>query len=210
MFFLKEQIQACISKDNVQLILFNKVLNVTKLVHTEPPLLTSCLLRASGTDISHWFDPKSRDFPPYDDPVSNRTVPLTPNLAPLLHVHDENGAYLSHPHPLPWWKDPSFVIGHITVRPRRINFLNMLTHDDVIVTVCSEETLLDIHKRLQIHNAHCLSYTWKYGEKDLDMNKTLEENGVEDVENEFEELGLDGTEAIPTIRLYFNDDLTVI
>jgi hypothetical protein len=40
------------------------------------------------------------------------------------------------------------------------------------------------------------------------MNLTLKENGVEDESDKFLELGLDEDFFIPTLHIYFNDDLT--
>lgn len=39
-------------------------------------------------------------------------------------------------------------------------------------------------------------------------DKTLEENGIEDEEQEFEEMGINEEYYIPALHLYFNDDLT--
>jgi hypothetical protein len=44
---------------------------------------------------------------------------------------------------------------------------------------------------------------------DVDMEKTLEENGVVDDAKTFEELSIPSDAAIPVIHLYFTDDLTV-
>jgi hypothetical protein len=42
------------------------------------------------------------------------------------------------------------------------------------------------------------------------MQKTLSENGMEDEDGEFEKLGIIKSDwYIPTIHLFFNDDLTV-
>jgi len=41
------------------------------------------------------------------------------------------------------------------------------------------------------------------------MTKTLQDNGVEDDAAELRSLGLAGNSYLPTIHLYFNDDLTV-
>ena len=101
----------------------------------------------------------------------------------------------------------------------------MLTKDEHVLEVCSEETLGQIRARYLSRNAHAHSYTWKHLRRVLDMNKTLEgfnishshsslwlftfaENGIPDEDAEFEELGLDRDEYIPTLHLYFNDDLT--
>lgn len=58
------------------------------------------------------------------------------------------------------------------------------------------------------YNVHAASYTWKRLGKVLDMNKTLQENGIADEAQECIELGLDPEEYIPVIHLYFDDDLT--
>ena len=40
------------------------------------------------------------------------------------------------------------------------------------------------------------------------MNKTLEENGIFDEDEEFYKLSMDDDQYLPAIGLYFNDDLT--
>ena len=42
----------------------------------------------------------------------------------------------------------------------------------------------------------------------LDMDKTLEQNGVQDQDDSFYELRMDKDEYYPAIQLYYNDDLT--
>ena len=79
---------------------------------------------------------------------------------------------------------------------------------DYLLQVCSEEALNEIKTRYQRINAHADSYTWKFDGKVLDMSKTLEENGIPDEAEQFNDLGLDETGSIPTVHVYFNDDLT--
>lgn len=74
--------------------------------------------------------------------------------------------------------------------------------------VCAEETLKEILDRYTPYNAHAKSYTWKYFGENMNMNKTLEENGVTDESEHFYELGMDEDEFLPPITLHFNDDLT--
>ena len=66
----------------------------------------------------------------------------------------------------------------------------------------------EILKRYLPYNSHATSYTWKYFGRNLDMDKTLEENGVEDEAEEMYQLQMDQDEFLPPINLYFNDDLT--
>ena len=84
-----------------------------------------------------------------------------------------------------------------------------------------------VHRYLK-HNSHSTSYTWKHEGKVLDMNKTLEGNGVKlvgidtgctfscsglqikDESETFHNLSVDGTNefAISEVQVYYNDDLT--
>lgn len=108
----------------------------------------------------------------------------------------------------PWWKEETYCIGILTSKTRRIRLLNSLTLDEQTVEVCTEETMKEIMRRYIPYNAHANSYTWKYFGHNLDMDKTLEENGILDEDEEFYELGMDEEEFLPPITLHFNDDLT--
>lgn len=66
----------------------------------------------------------------------------------------------------------------------------------------------EILRRYLPYNMHATSYTWKYFGKNLDMDKTLEENGVTDEAEEMYQLRIDQDEFLPPVNLYFNDDLT--
>ena len=77
-----------------------------------------------------------------------------------------------------------------------------------IFEVCSEENMLEILTRYEAYNVHAASYTWKFCGTNLDMTRTLEENGVEDEFEKFYELGMNEDDYLPAIHLYFNDDLT--
>ena len=74
--------------------------------------------------------------------------------------------------------------------------------------MCTEETVSDIQDRYIAYNGHAASYTWKRltedGEKfvPLDMNKTLEENGVLDEDLEFEKV-----RACEQLRWYLHTQL---
>ncbi len=74
--------------------------------------------------------------------------------------------------------------------------------------MCSEETIDEILTRYSKYNSHAASYTWKYNGEALDMEKTLEENGIPDQDEEFYELSMNDDTFLSAIHLYFNDDLT--
>ena len=91
-----------------------------------------------------------------------------------------------------------------------------ITHGDVLkargVTMKKEETVGEIRERYMQFNKHAVSYTWKAlidGEfKNLNLEQTLERNSVPDETDEYAKLGLDDDFYIPTIHIYFDDDLT--
>lgn len=77
-----------------------------------------------------------------------------------------------------------------------------------VLQVGAQESMWEILHRCLPFNAHAASYTWKYEGKKLNMDYTLEENGIRDEDEEFDYLNMDGTLYTPAILLYFNDDLT--
>ena len=66
----------------------------------------------------------------------------------------------------------------------------------------------EILQRYLKYNAHAASYTWKHDGIGLKMTSTLKENGIDDEDEDFYELGMDSDMWTPAIHLYFNDDLT--
>ena len=101
------------------------------------------------------------------------------------------------------------MIGNLTVKPLLIKIVNMLSKITDVIEVASEETLLEIQKRYESLNDHAASYTWKRFDRPLDMEMTLEENGIMDESEDFLDLGLEEHFYIPALHLYFNDDQTV-
>lgn len=115
---------------------------------------------------------------------------------------------------LPWWKDPARVVAQLSDQTRRVWVVNTLSGDRHLVDVGVDETLRAVRDRFLDYNAHAKSYTWKGLRGDagefvpLDMNKTLGENGIDDDEDEILRLGMNPDDFLPTLHLYFNDDLT--
>ena len=99
-----------------------------------------------------------------------------------------------------------------------VRIKNVLTNQEDTLEVPSEESVAEIRERYLEFNWHAKSYTWKvllgddsggHSFKTLDMEKTLDENGVKDEAEEFEHLLIEDTFYIPVIHLYYTDDLTV-
>eukprot|EP00640_Fibrocapsa_japonica_P003996 CAMPEP_0113940440 /NCGR_PEP_ID=MMETSP1339-20121228/6568_1 /TAXON_ID=94617 /ORGANISM="Fibrocapsa japonica" /LENGTH=225 /DNA_ID=CAMNT_0000944271 /DNA_START=56 /DNA_END=733 /DNA_ORIENTATION=+ /assembly_acc=CAM_ASM_000762 len=206
------------SAEDCWVSIYHVVYDLSPLIKEHRGPLAQPIIDAAGRDISHWFDPKTKEVKTYVDEETDLTVPYTPRgrfvhvppLYPSTSWATDFGT--------PWWNDDAYQIGKLTQKTRRINLLNVLSNQTTMLTVCSEDTMLEIQDRYLAHNAHAASYTWKRlapGKGDdhefvaLDMEKTLEENGVEDEDHEFEKLGIDQDYYIPTLHLYFNDDLTI-
>ncbi|KAJ9510309.1 hypothetical protein QJQ45_015789 [Haematococcus lacustris] len=91
-----------------------------------------------------------------------------------------------------------------------------------VAHVPSEETVVEIRERYSELNAHAQSYTFKalvtvpqpgsdkaeMQFQELDMNKTLLENGVPDETSTFEQLMIPTDAFVPVLHVYWNDDLT--
>jgi len=186
-----------------------KVYDLTPLADThQGDVLLKPIVLCAGTDISHWFNKKTREIKTYVDPVTNCEQYYTPN-GRFIHVPP--------PYPTddwandfgrPWWKDDKYCVGVLSQKTRRIKVINTLTSQEVIIEVCSEETMLEILRRYLKENCHAGSYTWKYAGRNLEMDKTLEENCVKDDDEDFYICRMDQDHFVQAIHLYFNDDLT--
>jgi hypothetical protein len=88
----------------------------------------------------------------------------------------------------------------------------MLTRSEDVITVCEEETIAQLQERFLEYNSNSRSYTWKALVNNqfvpLDMSRTLEENDIKDESGELGRLGLDEEFFVPTLYIYFNDDLS--
>ncbi|KAK2960611.1 putative cytochrome b5 [Blattamonas nauphoetae] len=188
-----------------------KVYNITPLLeeYKNDTQVVNAFLNAAGRDISHWFNPKTGEFRTHDDSQTGLSVPFTP-MGPVLHVLPHAPRTdIDTTFEVPWYKDPKYQIGTLTKKSRKIRIKNVLVdNDEYVLEVCTEEPLSQIRARYMSHNAHAHSYTWKFLRRVLDMNKTLEENNIPDEDEEFARLNMNRDEFMPTIFIYFNDDLT--
>lgn len=71
-----------------------------------------------------------------------------------------------------------------------MKLINMITDHMNVLEVPMEETINEILTRYKRFNKHGGSYIWKRLGEPLDMEKTLEENGIADQDPEFEKLGI--------------------
>jgi hypothetical protein len=166
------------------------------------------IIRAAGSDISHWFNPLTQDIRTIIDEEREMEIPHL-QAATLLHVPKIGAGTGVVPPSQPWWKNESQKIGKLSKNPRWIRLLNTLTGLEDWLEVAGEESMNDILERFKRINAHADSYTWKFQRRTLQMEKTLDQNGILDESALFARLNLDYDMYIPCIMIYFNDDLTV-
>lgn len=211
-YFTMNEVQEHCSEDDAWVSANGKVLDITPLLTRYKGPLALPLVRVAGTDISHWFDPKTGDLRRCVDPETGLET-YVQTYGRFVHVPTLRPDYsVDVGYDLPWWQDQQFVIGELTKKPRKVRIINTLNGHEVTIEVCSEETLEEVKARYTAINAHAGSYTWKRHDtsaRQLDMQKTLEANGIVDESDEFESLGLNADFYIPAIHLYYNDDLTV-
>ncbi|TDG99351.1 hypothetical protein EPR50_G00193110 [Perca flavescens] len=186
-----------------------KVCDLTPLMeqHKGDALLLP-IIECAGKDISSWFDPATKDVLRYVDPVTSCVRYYTPR-GRFLHVAP--GGPRSDWAPdldRPWWRDQSYQVGQLSSKTRWVRVINTLTAQEQRLQVCSEETLAEVRQRYLGYNSHAHSYTWKHGGEELDMSRTLSENGVADDDHQLEELRLDRDAFTPALLLHYNDDLT--
>ncbi|XP_075764216.1 cytochrome b5 domain-containing protein 1 isoform X1 [Pelodiscus sinensis] len=193
------------------------------------------ILEAAGKDISHWFNPKTKDahlqsiislFPSalkdwwlHSQLSLHKIQTHVDPLTGCLKYYTPQGRFIHIPPQLPcsdwandfglpWWKDSKYEVGILASKTRHIRIVNTLTSQEHVLEVCAEESMWDILRRYLPYNAHAASYTWKYEGVNLNMDKTLEQNKIPDEDEEFYQLNLDSSLYMPAILLYFNDDLT--
>ncbi|GFQ72715.1 cytochrome b5 domain-containing protein 1 [Trichonephila clavata] len=236
-------------KDDLWVILFKKVLDITPLCQEVESEGVFPLLAFGGKDIGHFFDDQG-EVKFHVNPETNKIHTFAPFRA-FIHIPsherieetclkrrfqdenmadklverfskqrfnkiDNNSNILKLPVKdtkakdvdIPWWQDEKYVIGLLTDKSRWIKIKNMLIKKTMVLEVCSEETLDEILLRYLKFNCHARSYTWKYMGQKLMMNTTLEQNGIPDLDFKVEGLKLNADDYIPTVNLYFNDDLT--
>ena len=98
-------------------------------------ILLKPLIDSAGQDISHWFDPKTKDIKKMVDPFSGCLVYYTPHgrfqhippSAPTTDWANDFGK--------PWWRDEKYCIGVLSKKTRFIKIINSLTLQHQIIEV---------------------------------------------------------------------------
>ncbi|XP_014382376.1 cytochrome b5 domain-containing protein 1 isoform X3 [Alligator sinensis] len=208
-YFTPREVEAHARPRDLWVSFLGRVHDLTPLAREHPgDVLLRPILEAAGTDITHWFNPKTRDLQTCVDPLTGCPRYYTPqgrvlHVPPLLPRSDWANDF-----GVPWWKDVKYEVGILSAKTRLVRVINTLTSQEHVLEVCAEESLWEILRRYLPNNAHAGSYTWKHAGAVLDMERTLEQNGLADDDEELWHLGLDPSLHAPGLLLHFNDDLT--
>jgi len=121
--------------DDLWVSFFGKVCNLTSLVASNPGHLVTPIIEAAGTDISHWFDPVTKQVRTFIDPETEFEMPYTP-MGVFLHCPPPRPtADWNSDIGTPWWKDKKLSIGQLTAKTRKITLFNMLTKQSTTLEV---------------------------------------------------------------------------
>ncbi|XP_051681202.1 cytochrome b5 domain-containing protein 1 isoform X3 [Oryctolagus cuniculus] len=93
-------------------------------------LLLKPIVEAAGQDISHWFDPKTKDIRKHIDPLTGCLRYRTPrgrfvHVPPQLPRSDWANDFGK-----PWWLGSQYEVGRLSPKTRNIRIINTLTSQE--------------------------------------------------------------------------------
>ena len=186
---------------------FHRVYELTSVLASSPSHLHLPLLRFAGRDISFLFDPITRQPVSCISPISGLRVFACP-YGPYPHLPPE---WPSSDHctdvECVWWEDERLCVGRLASSVRDVRLVNTLTGQDDTMEVAGEETVADIKQRWISDYGGGSGYVLKVGGRVLELDKTLDQNGLVDERGEMEELGMNCRDFIPVIHLYYDDQI---
>ncbi|KAM8956397.1 cytochrome b5 domain-containing protein 1 isoform 2-T3 [Lycaon pictus] len=93
-------------------------------------LLLKPIIEVAGQDISHWFDPKTRDIRKHVDPLTGTLRYRTPR-GRFLHVPPQlPRSDWANDFGKPWWQGTRYEVGRLSAKTRSIRIINTLTSQE--------------------------------------------------------------------------------
>ena len=223
------QVAAHSSPEDCWVSIHGYVYDISKLISDNSGQLVNPLIKAGGSDISHWFQASSAServdikeevevsIKMCIDLATNTSRPHAPS-GRFLHALPANPNEEDSSSSSPWWNDHSLKIGKLSQSLMKIRLRNVLTCHEHLLEVPREETIAEIRNRYLEYNWHADSYVWKFLRKDpisgsynfdeLILDQTLEQNGILEHHRHFEALDISSDFYVPVIHLYYIDDLS--
>eukprot|EP00744_Colponema_vietnamica_P008708 GILI01012414.1.p1 GENE.GILI01012414.1~~GILI01012414.1.p1 ORF type:complete len:224 (-),score=41.67 GILI01012414.1:64-735(-) len=209
-YYLPSEVSSHNTHNDCWVSFFQKVYDLTPLLRMNTNSLAAPIIQAAGTDITDWFDHRTKDPKTFVDPDTGLEEFFTP-MGRFIHCPPKGPrSDWANDFVTPWWRDEElYCIGSLTTKTRKLRVVNTLSHQEDVIDVACEETMNEILDRYLFFNRHAASYTWKRLGRPLDMEQTLDQNGIPDETDEYKRLGIPENEYIPAVHIYFNDDLSV-
>ncbi|XP_049558588.1 cytochrome b5 domain-containing protein 1 isoform X2 [Orcinus orca] len=93
-------------------------------------LLLKPIVEVAGQDISHWFDPDTRDIRKHIDPLTGSLRYRTP-WGRFLHVPPQlPRSDWANDFGKPWWQGSRYEVGRLSAKTRNIRIINTLTSQE--------------------------------------------------------------------------------
>uniref|UniRef100_A0A3Q1F2P6 Cytochrome b5 domain-containing protein 1 n=1 Tax=Acanthochromis polyacanthus TaxID=80966 RepID=A0A3Q1F2P6_9TELE len=142
-FFTPSEVAAHNSAADIWVSFLGKVFDLSPLMDRHGgDVLMLPIMEAAGKDISHWFDPETKDIQTYVDPQTCCLRYYTPR-GRFLHVPPTGPrSDWTNDFGEPWWKDQSYQVGRLSSKTRWIRIINMLT---------SQEQRLEVYHVMLYH-----------------------------------------------------------
>ena len=128
-YYLPAEVALHNSSDSCWISMFQRVYDLTKLIQeNHESTLIDPIVLAAGTDITHWFNPDTREPKTFVDPTTGIETCYCPT-GRYLHIPPDTAhsdvATEAAPFDQPWWQDSDkYMIGRLTKKVRKINLMN--------------------------------------------------------------------------------------
>lgn len=120
-YYLNSELAAHCTANDVWVSFFGDVYDLTRLVQTNiSSNLVEPIIGAAGTDITHWFDSKTKEPRKMID-SNGKEVFYCPN-GQFLHLETSEDITT-----IPWWKNQDFLVGKLTKKSQFIRIINTLS-----------------------------------------------------------------------------------
>ena len=115
-YFTAEDVEDHCTLADCWVSIFGRVLNLSEIIlENGHSTLINPLLKAAGSDISHWFDAKTQRLKTKIDADLGKKVFVYPPEGRFLHGPPNKP--ISDDEPIaekPWWENENFIVGKLT------------------------------------------------------------------------------------------------
>lgn len=123
-YYTQKDVQFHISSGDLWVVIFQEVYDLTPLIQKNiASPLCQPLIDFGGKDISHFFDPKTKEPKTKIDTNTGKRIFYCPN-GRYLHIPNPNPDEDEEPcEDVPWWRNRSYIIGRLTIKVTPLRYL---------------------------------------------------------------------------------------